>query len=384
MAKSNALQKLQSQKTNKPKVKSSKKEEVQTQKQPEVDGIMSMKVGELDHNHKHFDVNIEKWGDLDRTGKRQALLDHFYPLQKVVDKDLEKDLEEEAEEVKESPKGTKTGRDTTKKTNIKQIDKKTKKTKPKVNTSGEDTLNDIVRDIENISEEEADEKVHELKEGVEFNYFKLGGVLAVIKENKFIGEYSNFREKVEAEFGMKYRKADYLINIYLNIVDSGIEWDAIKDIGWTKLKFISHLLTPENVDMWAEKAKEMNTSTLEQEVKELNKTGSQTTSKTSKSEITNMGFRLHPDQRETIEAALDKSKEETETDVNAVALEAICLDYLSGGQKQVVIREPTVKQFFEQLMKKNNNDAEKALEALLESKDFESTFGAPIEQIEFT
>lgn len=43
-------------------------------------------------------------------------------------------------------------------------------------------------------------------------------------------------------------------------------------------------------------------------------------------------FKLNPDQKETIEAAIEKAKEKSNTTVDTVALEYVCLEYLSNKQ----------------------------------------------------
>jgi len=46
--------------------------------------------------------------------------------------------------------------------------------------------------------------------------------------------------------------------------------------------------------------------------------------------LTTKIFKLHADQRETIEQALSQVKEQTHTEYDAVALELICADYMSS------------------------------------------------------
>jgi hypothetical protein len=49
-------------------------------------------------------------------------------------------------------------------------------------------------------------------------------------------------------------------------------------------------------------------------------------------EVTVKTFKVHADQKKTIDAALDKAKKASGTTVDTVALEFICLDYLAGGE----------------------------------------------------
>jgi hypothetical protein len=48
---------------------------------------------------------------------------------------------------------------------------------------GDDVLDTIVHEIENLGEQEARIMVGQLREGAEFTFFKLGGVLNLIRTN---------------------------------------------------------------------------------------------------------------------------------------------------------------------------------------------------------
>ncbi len=50
-------------------------------------------------------------------------------------------------------------------------------------------------------------------------------------------------------------------------------------------------------------------------------------------DVTFMGFRLHADQRETVEEALERAKKEAETTDESVALEYAAAQYLAGPGK---------------------------------------------------
>jgi hypothetical protein len=52
--------------------------------------------------------------------------------------------------------------------------------------------------------------------------------------------------------------------------------------------------------------------------------------------VSSMTFKMHDDQKEVVTEALDKAKEESKTEHNNVALEAICLDYLSGPSQPMI------------------------------------------------
>lgn len=191
-------------------------------------------------------------------------------------------------------------------------------------------------EIENLDREEAFELIPELHDSVDFAYFRLGGVLSVVqgKEAWWKDEgYDNFRQFIEGKFGLQYRKAMYLISIYGALVESGVKWESLGGIGWSKAKEIAAILTPSNVDEWVEKAQNATVLQLKEMVKKaqlgtLDKTD--TTPDTG--DVTTFTVKVHPDQKENINLAIEKAMKEANTEHKGVALEAIGLNYLSGAK----------------------------------------------------
>jgi hypothetical protein len=216
--------------------------------------------------------------------------------------------------------------------------KQTKKAKSKVSVVSDSALNDwllmTATEIENLSEGDAYALVGKILDEQGVNDFRLGGVLAVIQENGWLEGHESFKALCEQKFGLHYRKAMYLIQIYSDLVDNQIPWEKVKNLGWTKLKEIAHILTPENVDEWVKKAEALTVLQLQEAVKVFLKKaeGSQgAEGATTTSTVTTLTFKLHADQKETIRHALDKAKAEAKTEFDTVALEAICIGYLGGS-----------------------------------------------------
>ena len=197
-----------------------------------------------------------------------------------------------------------------------------------------DVIVQTAKEIGNLDKETAIEIVPELIESVDFSYFRLGGVLSTIQDNGWWeGEAGTFKDFIQDNFGLHYRKAMYLINIYDGLVEADIPWAKVSGLGWTKLKELADILTPENVDEWVKKAQAMTTLNLQAAVKaykagELDTDG---TTAPDSSGVSTITFKVHPDQKETIKEAVDKAMEEADTEFKGVALEAICMNYLSGG-----------------------------------------------------
>ena len=200
-----------------------------------------------------------------------------------------------------------------------------------------DLIVTTVHEIENMKEDKAFKLVPQLLNDIDHDYFRLGGVLAVIQAQGWFMDkgYENFRAYVESECGIKYRKACYLIEIYNGLVASGVEWEKVKSLGWTKLREIAKHLTPENTDEWVERATAMKTLQLQAYIAELTAAPAADGKviEGSGSKVTTMTFKLHEDQKVTVREALDKCKHETGTEHDSVALEHIALDYLGGESK---------------------------------------------------
>lgn len=218
---------------------------------------------------------------------------------------------------------------------LKKSKVKTKSKESQVNPN--DVLAVTAHDIENLSKDKAFEMADELFQTSGFNDFRLGGVLKVISEHKDWQEgYASFEAMIEDRYGIKYRKAMYLIEIYTRLVDNQIPWDKVKDLGWTKLQIVAKKLKQSNVDEWVQKAKALTALQLGILVRQKKGGGEEEgeggeENKQPTSDITTMTFKLHPDQKGTVRSALDKCREEVGTDVDTVALETICIGYLGGS-----------------------------------------------------
>lgn len=201
----------------------------------------------------------------------------------------------------------------------------------------DDLIVKTAHEVENLKEEKAFKLVPQLLNNIDHDYFRLGGVLAVIQEQGWYMDkgHENFRAFVEAECGIQYRKAMYLIEIYNGLVESGVKWEQVKHLGWTKLKELAKHLTPENVSEWVGLAENMTVLQLQETIKQKTAGTAESPEKTETEakKTTTMTFKLHEDQKEIVKEALGKCKHESGTTVDSVALERICLDFLGGESK---------------------------------------------------
>ena len=209
---------------------------------------------------------------------------------------------------------------------------------PTTGKDGEpDLITTVASQLENLKEADARKMVTEIRENSDFGYFKLGGVLAVIQSNGWFEPHASFKDFVEAEHGLKYTRAMYWIRIYNKLVDSGIPWDAVKSLGWTKLKEIVDVITKANVKSWVKTAEKQTVLQLHETVAahlkaEAQKASGEAGETEPAQTVVTKTFKLHADQKNTVDQALAKAKTAGNTTVDTVALEYVCLDFLGGTQ----------------------------------------------------
>ena len=200
-----------------------------------------------------------------------------------------------------------------------------------------DVLTGVASEVESLGQKKAFELVDELVDAGGVCEFRLGGVLARIQSQaetdggeEWLDGHASFKELIDEKFSLQYRKAMYLIDIYTNLVEKQIPWDAVKDVGWTKLKDLSKVLTVKNVDTWVAKAKKLTVMQLQEVIQKAQNKGGDVSEKET-SAVTTMTFKVHTDQKDSIREALDKAKTETHTEVDTVALHNICQAYLGNA-----------------------------------------------------
>lgn len=217
--------------------------------------------------------------------------------------------------------------------------KTTKKKKVTKKTSAKKELDLIVQvafEIENLDKEAALAQGRQIQADTDFNLFKIGGILAVVRENGWYSEYETFQKYVDSEFSTlsrsPYRKARYLMAIYNALVESGVKWEKVAALGWTKLSVIASKLTTENVNEWIKIAKSRTVIQIQEYIKEQEAAGvTDPDADPPKSDLTTFSVKVHADQKENIKSALEKAKSEFGTEFDAVALDHIVMGYLTGS-----------------------------------------------------
>lgn len=212
--------------------------------------------------------------------------------------------------------------------------KTAKKSKTATKDKTKDLIIDTSKEIDSLTVNDALDSVSNLLETTDSNNFKLGGVLYRIQSEEWYQNvgYESFKDYITKEHDFSYRTAMYRIQIYKSIVESGVDWETVGVIGWSKLKEICHVINPENASEWIERAKSLTVVQLIDFMKSYNdkSSGEDSSTPATKANITNMTFKLHQDQKDIVAASLDKAKQEAGTEYDTVALQHICDVYASG------------------------------------------------------
>lgn len=192
---------------------------------------------------------------------------------------------------------------------------------------------DTAQEVESLTKPKALHMAENLANEVEESYFTFGGVLKLIKENSWFDGFADFATYVFEKFGFQERKALYLIDIYVGLVDTQIPWDKVKHLGWTKLKDLVKVpLTMDNLDEWVAKAEALTVAELLAAIKAAKGGDADEgdTSTKTKDDIVTLKFKCHNDQAQVIQQGLAKAKGELHTQFDPVALENVMSAYIGG------------------------------------------------------
>lgn len=214
---------------------------------------------------------------------------------------------------------------------------KTKTVEPNVGTPENPTENPIMmvaQEIEGLKDQASIEsEITTLLSSEGMNDFRLGGLMLKLLEVGTFPDNSTFKDYIGARWGIKYRKARYLIELYNGLLKSGIPWEAVAGIGWSKVITLLPVLTTDNVAEWVEKAKQYNNDTLQATVKAALAGEGGTNPKDAnleQSKLKTLTFGVGPDQEELIKEAVEHAMGVGQTEHKGVALELICTEYLGN------------------------------------------------------
>lgn len=217
----------------------------------------------------------------------------------------------------------------------------------------EGAFEQIVSDVAGLDAQQSKINLIEAEDKLEFEHVRIGALLSHIQKSQHYTTlgYDNLREFLNAETGLHYRKAAYLISNYDAVVELGIPAADLKGVTWSALRHIIPILTPKNYKEWLEAARSKTHVSLIAEVTQekakqagalpapaAGVSGAGTApGPAEKAKPMLKSFQVFPDQNETINAALEKAKVAGNVDSNAAALDIIAAAYTGAPPSSATI-----------------------------------------------
>lgn len=194
----------------------------------------------------------------------------------------------------------------------------------------------IVSDAAGLDANQSTAALRAVEEDLEFQHMRIGVLLSHIQKSQhyLTLECDNMREYLSKFTGLHYRKAMQLIQNADTVRDLEIPATALKGVSWAALRHVLPVLTKDNYATWLEAARSMKHVSLiaavnDEKMKQAgalpapDKTDAETMPKPSQKI-----FSVYPEQKETIDQAIEKAKIEANTDSAGAALEAMAASYI--------------------------------------------------------
>jgi len=152
--------------------------------------------------------------------------------------------------------------------------------------------------------------------------------------------FKNFQEYVESDLGFKYRKANYLVNIwswYTENVHREDVMDAVwNEIGWSKAKELVGVITDENADHWLSRARDLNAVQLAEEARkylQLQKGDGDGGGAASKGgdEFKTMSLKLTVAQKENVEEAIELASKMSGSEKKGHNIDLISTNFIANN-----------------------------------------------------
>ena len=197
------------------------------------------------------------------------------------------------------------------------------------------------------TEQEIREAVITEKKLIDGAFIRLARHLAEInqKELYIVWGFSSFEEYVKNELEYGYRKADYLVSIWNKMKHLHIPVERLEAVGWTKAVELARVITPDDAEIWMERAETMSYRDLVEEVKKV----IDHTYEDTRPTFFIMKIRFDSADMSAVNDALAEAKSIYETEDTAMALSVICGDWLEN--KGMVPQRSTIDDYVKWLYK---------------------------------
>lgn len=203
------------------------------------------------------------------------------------------------------------------------------------------------RVISNATAEMTKNYLAQLRDGEQVTEYFQGGLLVRMEEEEgFLEGYDSFKQYVEQELGIRMPEAAIRMRIYRQLNSSGIKWEDVSALDWSKIRALAGVLTTKNVKRVVKRVidEDMNVPTVKEYAKTLAEqqnppkasgedpgTAEPSTSSGVKRKKT-FSMPMYEDQHDTVTNAIAAYRDAVpDCGSDAVALENIALQYMAGG-----------------------------------------------------
>jgi hypothetical protein len=200
------------------------------------------------------------------------------------------------------------------------------------------------------------ERLTILKKIVDNAYLEFTELLYEAANGQYFKEwgFERFEEYVETELGWQERKGWYFVAIQKKLViGAKVPKADLEEIGWTKASRLSSLPSeelekPEKVKEWVERAKKTKARELKIEVNKA-KNKAVGTERFSTEDVELVSFGFHPEQKKTVELALDIARKISGEKKKSFLFEMICLSFAAEKCEEMNVKLERILQTVERV-----------------------------------
>lgn len=199
----------------------------------------------------------------------------------------------------------------------------------------EGAFHQMVADVAGMSGEDAEANLDISENNSEFENLRAGILLGQIQATQYYAVlgFDNMRAYLaEKRPHLQYRKAMFLISNAATIKELDISEKELSGVSWAALRHVTGIMTAENYKEWLDAARSKTHAALIQSVKEYKAQQAGAlpppeTAETNAPKLSTKTFQMYPDQKASVDAAIDKAKVEGNTDSTGAALDLIAASY---------------------------------------------------------
>lgn len=191
----------------------------------------------------------------------------------------------------------------------------------------------IVSDVAGLNAEDSNAALIAIEDNLGFEHIRMGVLLGHIHKSQHYVQlgYENMRAYLAANTNLHYRKAMILVANAQTIRELGITAEEMKGVSWSALRHIAPILNSKNYKEWLDMARSTTHVALIEAVRSAKAENAEALpapeADAEKPKMMNKLFSLHPDQKATVDAALEKAKAEGNVDSTGAALDIIASAY---------------------------------------------------------